>query len=236
MKKILFVIMFLVTFLFIPKAGYCQQDSLVPKINLSLNDSPIRTTFEMLFKQANIKNYVIDNDVSGFVTMQITDQSFDIALKLIMRGASKPLTYIKENDIYIIKVRQISVVPSNPVPDISVSPPSSNLIWERIPLTYIDPLDLMSALGPMLNINQFSRFRGGMGGGMGGMMGGMGNGGFGGGFGSAGGLGGGSMGGFGGAGMGMGGGFGGGGMGFGGMMGGMGGMGGNGGFGGGRNF
>jgi hypothetical protein len=233
MKKILFVMLFGLFLLGVPKAGYSQQDNIIPKITMELNDSPVRTSLEMLFKQANIQNYVIDNSVAGFVSMKITDQPFEIALKLIMRGATEPLTYTKENGVYIVKVRIITPAPSNPVPDITINPPSSNVIWERIPLTYIDPFDLQSVLGPILNISQFSRFTGGMGG----MMGGMGNGGFGGGFGSAGGLGGGSMGGFGGAGMGNGNGMGGGAMGgFGGMMGSQGGMGGQGGFGGGRNF
>ena len=215
----------------VPKTGYSQQDSSSPSISIELNDSPIRTSLEMLFKQANIQNYVIDNNVAGFVSMKITDQPFETALKLIMRGASEPLTYTKENGVYIVKLRLITQAPSSPVPDITISQPISNVIWERIPLTFIDPVDLMSVLGPILSINQFSRYTGGM-------MGGMGNGGFGGGFGSAGGLGGGSMGGFGGAGMGNGNGMGGGAMGgFGGMMGSQGGMGGGmGGFGGGRNF
>jgi len=231
MKKILFVMLFGLFLLGVPKAGYSQQDSSTPNISIELNDSPIRTSLEMLFKQANIQNYVIDNNVAGFVSMKITDQPFETALKLIMRGASEPLTYIKENGVYIVKLRQITLAPSNPVPDITLSQPTSNVIWERIPLTFIDPVDLMSVLGPILSINQFSRYTGGM-------MGGMGNGGFGGGFGSSGGLGGGSMGGFGGSGMGNGNGMGGGAMGgFGGMMSSQGGMGGGmGGFGGGRNF
>jgi hypothetical protein len=230
MKKILFVMLFGLFLLGVPKAGYSQQDSSVPNITIELNDSPIRTSLEMLFKQANIQNYVIDNNVAGFVSLRITDQPFELALKLVMRGASEPLTYIKENGVYIVKLRQITQAPSNPAPDFTLSQPTSNVIWERIPLTFIDPIDLMSVLGPILNISQFSRYTGGM-------MGGMGNGGFSGGMGGGGGLGGGSMGGFGGAGMGNGNGMGGGAMGgFGGMMGSQGGMGGQGGFGGGRNF
>ena len=230
MKKILFVMLFGLFLLGVPKAGYSQQDNSTPNISIELNDSPIRTSLEMLFKQASIQNYVIDNNVAGFVSMKITDQPFEIALKLVMRGASEPLTYNKENGVYIVKLRQITQAPSNPVPDFTLSQPRSNVIWERIPLTFIDPIDLMSVLGPILNISQFSRYTGGM-------MGGMGNGGFGGGMGGGGGLGGGSMGGFGGAGMGNGNGMGGGAMGgFGGMMGSQGGMGGQGGFGGGRNF
>ena len=222
MKKILLVLLFGL-FFNMATTAYAQDTNLAP-ITLELKDAPIRTSLEMLFNQAGVKNYVIDNNVAGFASMNIKELPFDVALKLIMRSAAEPLTYTKENGVYIVKVRIISPAPTNPVPDINVAPPTSNVIWERIPLTFIDPVDLMSVLGPILNISQFSRYTGG----------GMGNGGFGGGFGSAGGLGGGSMGGFGGAGMGNGNGMGGGAMGgFGGMMGSQGGMGG---FGGGRNF
>jgi hypothetical protein len=229
MKKILLVLLFGLFINMAPMA-YAQDTNISP-ITLELKDAPIRTSLEMLFKQGGVQNYVIDNNVAGFVSMNIKDLPFETALKLIMRAAAEPLTYIKENGVYIVKVRIITPTPFNPVPDITTSQPTSNVIWERIPLTFIDPVDLMSVLGPILTINQFSRYTGGM-------MGGMGNGGFGGGFGSAGGLGGGSMGGFGGAGMGNGNGMGGGAMGgFGGMMGSQGGMGGGmGGFGGGRNF
>ena len=229
MKKILLVLLFGL-FFNMATTAYAQDTNLAP-ITLELRDAPIRTSLEMLFNQAGVKNYVIDNNVAGFASMNIKELPFDVALKLIMRSAAEPLTYTKENGVYIVKVRIISPAPTNPVPDINVAPPTSNVIWERIPLTFIDPIDLMSVLGPILNISQFSRYTGGM-------MGGMGNGGFGGGMGGGGGLGGGSMGGFGGAGMGNGNGMGGGAMGgFGGMMGSQGGMGGGmGGFGGGRNF
>lgn len=132
-----------------------------------------------------------------------------------MRAATVPLTYIKENDVYIIKVRKITEFKQAPAPEITVQP-QNNVSFERIPLTFIDPIDLMSAFGNILYIRQFNRY-GGMGGGMG-MMG-------------QGGMGGGMMGGMGSFGGSMGGGMGGFG---GGMMGGMGSMGG--GFGGGPNF
>jgi len=45
-------------------------------ISLDLKDAPIRSTIEMIFKQANVKNYVIDNSVAGFVTCTLTDQQF----------------------------------------------------------------------------------------------------------------------------------------------------------------
>ena len=196
-------------------------------ISVDLNDAPVRTTLEMMFKQAGIKNYVIENSVAGFVTMKLEDQPFENSLKLVMRAATVPLTYTKENDVWIVKQRIFTETKPNPVPDIDINLPRTNS-FEVIHLNFIDPFDLQSIFGPILFINQFSRFTGGMNG-----MGASGNGGFGG----AGGFGNGAMGGNGGLGLGAGNGMGGGAMGgFGGMMGSQGGFGGNGGFGGGRNF
>lgn len=199
-------------------------------VSLDLRDAPVRTCLEMAFKQADINNFVIDNNVAGFVTMTISDQPFEVALKLIMRGASTPLTYIKENNVYIVKPRSITPVPQTAGPDPIPQTATNNISFERIPLTYIDPADLMSVFGNILFIDQFQRSKGGMQNGMGA----GGNGGFGG----IGGGGNSSMGGFGGLGMGNSNGMGGGAMGgIGGMTGGMGGIGGGrGGFGGGRNF
>lgn len=195
-------------------------------ISVDLKDAPVRTTLEMMFKQAGIKNYVIENSVAGFVTMKLEDQPFENSLKLVMRAATVPLTYTKENDVWIVKQRIFTETKPNPVPDININLPRTNS-FEVIHLNFIDPFDLQSIFGPILFINQFSRFTGGMNG-----MGASGNGGFGG----AGGFGNGAMGGNGGFGMGAGNGVGGGAMGgfgggsFGGMNGGVGG------FGGGRNF
>ena len=182
-------------------------------ISLDLKDAPIRSTLEMVFKQAGVKNYVIDNNVAGFVTCTLTDQPFENSLKIVMRAATYPLTYIKENDVYIVKIRTITENKPNPIPDISNEIPKSNA-FEKIHLNHIDPYDLMSVLGNILFVNQFQRFQGGM------------NNSFGGGFGN------GSMGGMGSGSSSMGGGLSGGlgGNAFGGMNGGVGG------FGGGRNF
>jgi len=195
-------------------------------ISVDLKDAPVRTTLEMMFKQAGIKNYVIDNSVAGFVTMKLEDQPFESSLKLVMRAATVPLTYLKENDVWIVKQRIITETKPNPVPDIDKDSPKTRS-FEVIHLNHIDPYDLQSVLGPILFINQGTRQRGGMNG-----MGAGGNGGFNG----AGGFGNGAMGGNGGLGLGAGNGMGGGAMGGfgGGAFGGM--MGGRGGFGGGRNF
>ena len=190
-------------------------------ISVDLKDAPVRTTLEMMFKQAGIKNYVIENSVAGFVTMKLEDQPFENSLKLVMRAATVPLTYTKENDVWIVKQRIITEFKPTPTPDISLEKPNT-VAFEVIHLNHIDPFDLMSVLGNILFVNQFQRFQGGMNGsGMGGFGGGSNNSSFGGngsfGMGGGNGMGGGAMGGFGGGA-------------FGGMNGGAGG------FGGGRNF
>ena len=189
-------------------------------ISVDLKDAPVRTTLEMMFKQAGIKNYVIDNSVAGFVTMKLEGQPFENSLKLVMRAATLPLTYTKENDVWIVKQRIITPTPVTGGPDPIPETILNKTSFERIPLTYIDPFDLMSAFGNILFINQFQRFQGGGMNGMGNSFGGFGNN---------------SMAGNGSFGGQMGGGMGGGAMGgMGGMMGGA--FNGSGGFGGGRNF
>lgn len=126
-------------------------------ITLDLKDAPVRTTLEMMFKQAGVKNYIIESKVSGFVTINLTDQPFENSLKLIMRANTIPLTYIKENDVWIVKNRQITETKPAPVIEI-VKNKQEN--FEKIPLYYIDPIDLIFALGYIIDVNQFTRFKG----------------------------------------------------------------------------
>ena len=136
-------------------ACLCAIPSYSQNITVDLKDAPIRSTIEMMFKQAGIKNYVIENSVSGFVTCTLTDLPFENSLKIVMRASTVPLTYIKENDVWIVKQR-ISIPPVvNPVVE---SPKQNSVMFERIPLTYIDPFDLQGVFGNILFINQFGRY------------------------------------------------------------------------------
>ena len=176
-----------------PATSFAQQEKLNP-ITLDLQDAGIRGVLEAAFKQAGINNYLIDNNVVGFVTLKVTEQPFENALKLIMRAASVPLTYTKENGVWIVKPRTITPPEQSQnqtQPDVNPTRPQQ-AAYERINLTYLDPMDLQMVLGGMTRIQFYTRFggggmgMGGMGGGMGGggMMGGMGGGGMmGGGFG-----------------------------------------------------
>lgn len=157
---------------------FCQSVK-AQNISLDLKDAPIRSTIEMIFKQAGVKNYVIENSVSGFVTCTLTDQPFENSLKLVMRAATIPLTYIKENDVWIVKQRIITPIPQTGGPDPIPENPKTNS-FQVIKLNHIDPFDLMNAFGFILNIDQFQRYKGGFNGqssnmGLGGNNGSLGN-------------------------------------------------------------
>jgi hypothetical protein len=153
MKKIFFI----VAVFCLCSVSFAQSN-----ITLELKDAPVRTTVEMIFKQAGIKNYVIDNSVTGFVTMKLEDQPFENSLKLVMRANTIPLTYLKENDVWIVKSRRIKIE-ANPDPNFDSDPlPVKSNSFQVIRLNHIDPFDLMSVFGNILFVNQFQRFQGGM--------------------------------------------------------------------------
>src|SRR5687768_6939640 len=56
----------------------------LPPITLDLRDAPVRQALEQLFNNAKV-DFSIANEVQGFVTLKITDQPFENALRLILR-------------------------------------------------------------------------------------------------------------------------------------------------------
>ncbi len=137
----------------------CSFSYAQSNITLELKDAPIRTSLEMLFKQAGVKNYVIDNSVAGFVTLNLNDQPFENSLKIIMRAASVPLTYIKENDVYIVKQRTVTPPQQTTSPDLTIDKSKQNSVsFEVIKLNHLDPYDLINVLGNILFIYQFQRY------------------------------------------------------------------------------
>jgi len=144
----------------------CSYSFAQSNITMELKDAPVRTSLEMIFKQAGIKSYVIDNSVYGAISMNLTEQPFENALKLVMRANTVPLTYTKENDVYIVKARVFTEY-KQPLPEITIEQPKG-VMFEKIYLNHIDPFDLQSVFGNILFINQFTRFTGGFGGNRGG--------------------------------------------------------------------
>ena len=200
------------------------QEKDLPPVTLDLRDASVTDALTQLFKYAGVNNYLIDPQVNGYIrSLKIADQPFENALRLILRASGVPLTFKKENNVYIVNVRPLNTL-ENLTP-----PPPADLTntnkqyqpYETIPLTYLDPEEIAGPLG-ITFIRHYGRQPIGGAGGGGGLGGGIGGGG--------GGFGGGGLGGFGGGGGGLGGGIGGGG---GGGLGGGGFGGGGGGFGGG---
>ena len=151
MKKIIT----LICVMMLCSCSYAQNS-----ITMDLKDAPVRSCLEMIFKQAGIKSYVIDNSVAGFVTMTLTEQPFENSLKLVMRANTIPLTYIKENDVYIVKSRTITLPKTGGIDPIPQNTKTNSLSWEIIHLKHIDPVDLISVLGDILLINSFNRQKG----------------------------------------------------------------------------
>ena len=166
MKKLFALLVLLVS---------CSISFAQSNITMELKDAPVKTSLEMIFKQAGIKSYVIENSVYGVISMNLSDQPFENALKLVMRANTVPLTYTKENDVYIVKARRI-VIEANPEPtnysDLFMERSKNSITWEIIKFNHIDPFDLQSIFGNILFVNQFRRYTGGMNGGVGGFGGG----------------------------------------------------------------
>lgn len=168
-----------------PRAVQAQGNAerQLPPITLDLRDAPIRQALEQVFGSAKV-DYTIDNNVQGFVTLKITDQPFENALRLIMRSASVPLTYTRESGVYIVRPRALDTAVGSGIggPGGGLNDPGSTGLggdtastraasYETIQLTYADPADLAGILNITIlpvGVRQDSNQGGGGGGGFGG--------------------------------------------------------------------
>ena len=206
MKKLSFAV--LAAVLVVLPAGLPAADEANIKqqrITLELKDVPIRSALETLFKGTGL-NYVIDQNVTGMVSsLTLRDETFDRALRVLLKSATPPLTFRKDGEVYLIRTKEEpppEMTPSTPLENTYVEAPvtSEDIILEKIPLNFADAFDIKAMIegGEGRGYGGAGGYGGGMGGyggGMGGYGGGMG--GYGGGMGGMGGYGGG-MGGYGG--------------------------------------
>lgn len=117
-------------------------------VSLDVRDARLRDVLEMLFKQAKV-NYLIEPGVDGFVTMKVSDQPFEAALKLTLRSGSIPLVYSLENGVYIIRPRpveapRLAAAAPPPYPETTLA--SNAPKFEVIQLVHADPADLAQLL------------------------------------------------------------------------------------------
>lgn len=152
-------ILFLLSLFFLANPVLAQSNKFfdnTKNVTLDYIDTPIRTALEQLLKQGNVKNYYISNDVEGFVTLKLNDQTFENALKIVMRANNVPLLYKIENEILIIEKRKESIIIQKQ-PDVEIEK-NDESAFEIIPLNFIDPLDLQSVFGQILYVRQFTRY------------------------------------------------------------------------------
>ncbi len=79
-----------------------QSDSNSPSVTIDARDVPIRHVLEMLFSLER-KDFQVDNNVAGFVTLKMTDQPFEYGLNLVLRASPVPLSYVIEQRVYRVR-------------------------------------------------------------------------------------------------------------------------------------
>ena len=163
------------------------------KLSLNLQNSPIVPALKTLFQSRNLNN-IIDQDVTGNVNISISDVSFDVELRALLRAANPPLTYDIENGIYHVKVKRVVEVAATAA-DTPGTTDKATPTQYHIPIKWYDVrsfLQLITQTGATVDVpvnlaaagsaaGGTGASGGGVGGGGGGGFGGAGGGGFGGG-------------------------------------------------------
>ncbi|MBC7805426.1 MAG: hypothetical protein H7145_04675 [Akkermansiaceae bacterium] len=130
----------------VPAPQPAAQPVPLPDLTLDFKDTPIRAALEEIFRLAKV-DFGIDPSVQGYVNLKVTDMPFENALKLILRSSATPLTYSKDGGVYIVKPRTVSLTtPAPPVVARETTEALPRPEYDRIELTYADPVDLAQLL------------------------------------------------------------------------------------------
>ena len=123
-------------------------------ITLSLRNVPIQTALQTLFSGAGIRNTIIDNDVQGYVNVNLSDMPFNLALQNLLDSVNPKLTYDNSNGVYHVSVLRAAppappvIVPTPVSPD---DPGSSTTDqpkrFYRIPIDHYDAFYIARLLG-----------------------------------------------------------------------------------------
>jgi beta-lactamase regulating signal transducer with metallopeptidase domain len=76
-------------------------------ITLDFTDAPVQDVLTQLLR-AKGADYTIDSDVTGVVSVHLTQVNSDTALKTVMRASSSPLTYDLIDNVYHIRMKRSS--------------------------------------------------------------------------------------------------------------------------------
>ena len=75
-------------------------------VTLSLQNVPVQTALRTLFSRAGVSSYVIDPDVQGYASVQVSDVPFTLALRQLLRSVQSPLDFTADNGAYHVTLRQ----------------------------------------------------------------------------------------------------------------------------------
>ncbi len=135
----------------VPAIVWAQEVELQNKlISIDFEQTPLRTALEALFKSAGISNYSIDKTISGTVSIKSPGLPFAVALQSTIRESMEPVTYFKENNVWVVK-RLPQAIGTQDSANVVYTPfetparPISK--WTTIPVRYRTVSELAPLLG-----------------------------------------------------------------------------------------
>ena len=137
-----------------PSAAQAQQPPAAAgaaqkRVSLDVSGKNVKDVLLDLFRQAGVGDYTIADDVSGPLTLRLSERPLEDALTFVARSAQPPLTWNKTDGVYSVK-RRASTAPS---PDatggIPSDPPVITASGERYEMlypVYADTQNLLRAI------------------------------------------------------------------------------------------
>lgn len=138
-----------------------QESPKGPAVTLDVRNADVRTVLTDLFRQAKVKNYTIANDVTGYVTLKVTDRPLEDVLGLVCRTAAPPLRFRKTPEgVYEVRVRSYGntgsasggrvAAAAPPTPSPGEAPASDRAgDWEAITLMYAEADGIVEAMNTL---------------------------------------------------------------------------------------
>jgi hypothetical protein len=130
------------------------------KVTVNLKDIPLRAGIEALFAGTGYQ-YAVNPDVANVpVNLNLRDVGLQSALRLLVRQAAivQPgLTFNKDGDVFVIKVRREN---PNPAPLVEEAPPDYadgevDTMWEKIPVQFNNVAVFVLAFGGQMLPTEF---------------------------------------------------------------------------------
>ncbi len=118
------------------------------RVSLDVDGKNVKDVLLDLFRQAGLGDYSIADDVSGPLTLRLSDRPFEDALTFVARAAQPPLTWNKIDGVYSVKRRTVSS-PRDAEGGIPSDPPVITASGERYEMlypVYADTQNLLRAL------------------------------------------------------------------------------------------